>query len=171
MRWDLEINGEFVAMELSLDEDKLLLSDSSNRLQIQTRILSDVGGLRHIVALVNNRPLELFYRRDANDPLTVHYGGAKLTCRRTDAYSHQTAGQKKNALKDGEVRTVIPGKIVETMVKTGDQVDENQTLLIIEAMKMENEIRAPREGTVKNIFVKVGDSVEANAPLLKITSV
>jgi acetyl/propionyl-CoA carboxylase alpha subunit len=60
----------------------------------------------------------------------------------------------------------MPGKIVKIMVKPGDQVKANQPLLIMEAMKMENEMRSMHSETIKEIHVKPGDSVDAGANLI-----
>ncbi|MEJ2535534.1 MAG: acetyl-CoA carboxylase biotin carboxyl carrier protein subunit, partial [Calditrichia bacterium] len=53
-------------------------------------------------------------------------------------------------------------------VKAGDRIKANQTLIKMEAMKMENEIKADRDGVVKEVLVKVGDAVLENAPLIVI---
>ncbi len=58
-----------------------------------------------------------------------------------------------------EVTAPIPGSIVAIKVQVGDRVNEGDTLIILEAMKMENEVSAPASGTVKAINVAVGASV------------
>ena len=60
----------------------------------------------------------------------------------------------------------MPGKVVAVLVNEGDTVDKGQGLVIVEAMKMENEVRAPGEGEVKEIRVKVGESVESGQVLV-----
>lgn len=62
----------------------------------------------------------------------------------------------------------MPGKIVKILVEEGDEVTENQGLIIMEAMKMENELRAIRDGKVTKIMVGAGDTVEGNAKLISI---
>ncbi len=61
-----------------------------------------------------------------------------------------------------EVKAPMPGKILEVLVNAGDQVNEDDELLILEAMKMENPIYAPAGGTVKEIKVKANDSVDTD---------
>jgi biotin carboxyl carrier protein len=53
----------------------------------------------------------------------------------------------------------LPGLILEILVKEGDKVKAGEDVLIMEAMKMENEVQSPQEGTVKEIKVRRGDSV------------
>jgi biotin carboxyl carrier protein len=60
----------------------------------------------------------------------------------------------------------MPGKIVKVMVQAGDVVKANQPVLIMEAMKMENEMRASHEVKVKEVLVKAGDSVESGQKLV-----
>ncbi|MDA8124081.1 MAG: biotin/lipoyl-binding protein [Deltaproteobacteria bacterium] len=67
-----------------------------------------------------------------------------------------------------EVKAPMPGKILEVLVKVGDQVKEDDELLMLEAMKMENPIYAPADGTVKDIKVKASDSVETDQLLVVI---
>jgi acetyl-CoA carboxylase biotin carboxyl carrier protein len=67
-----------------------------------------------------------------------------------------------------EVKAPMPGKILEVLVKVGDQVKEDDEVIMLEAMKMENPIYAPAGGTVKEIKVKTGDSVETEQLMIVI---
>jgi biotin carboxyl carrier protein len=62
----------------------------------------------------------------------------------------------------------MPGKIVKIPVKTGDDVEAGQTLIIVSAMKMESEFRAKSAGKVKSIHVAEGDTVDANKVLIVV---
>jgi biotin carboxyl carrier protein len=68
---------------------------------------------------------------------------------------------------DKELRAGMPGKVIEIFVKVGDVVKANKPLLIMEAMKMENEMRSTAEVRVKEICVKQGDSVDSGQVLIK----
>jgi biotin carboxyl carrier protein len=59
----------------------------------------------------------------------------------------------------------MPGKIVRVLVKQGDQVHEGQGLIVVEAMKMENELKSPKSGTVAELHAQEGQPVEAGAKL------
>jgi len=59
-----------------------------------------------------------------------------------------------------EIRAIIPGRIVSVAVAPGDTVEAGQTLLAVEAMKMQNELRAPRAGTVTRVPMGAGSTVE-----------
>ena len=62
----------------------------------------------------------------------------------------------------------MPGKVVKVLVAPGDEVVLRQGLVVVEAMKMENELRAGRAGVVREVLVVEGASVEAGAPLVVI---
>jgi biotin carboxyl carrier protein len=66
------------------------------------------------------------------------------------------------------VTAPMPGKIVKVLVKPGDHVTARQGVIVIEAMKMENELRASRDGQVKDVHVAEGDLVEAGRLLTVI---
>jgi acetyl/propionyl-CoA carboxylase alpha subunit len=70
--------------------------------------------------------------------------------------------------KDGRVKAPIPGLIRRVLVEPGDRVEIGQTLLILEAMKMENEIRAPRSGTVRAVHTGPGEDVSYNQVLVEV---
>ena len=68
-----------------------------------------------------------------------------------------------------QVRAIIPGKVVAVSVKAGDAVAAGQQLLVVEAMKMQNELRAPRDGTVDRVGVSVGVNIEIGDLLVVIS--
>ena len=73
------------------------------------------------------------------------------------------------ALAAGEViKSPMPGNILKILVSQGQQVKEGETLIILEAMKMENEIVATRAGSVAQIAVSKGQVVETDTPLVVI---
>ncbi|MBJ03720.1 MAG: acetyl-CoA carboxylase biotin carboxyl carrier protein subunit [Euryarchaeota archaeon] len=71
--------------------------------------------------------------------------------------------------RSGTVSASMPGKVVTVEVSVGDSVEEGQTILILEAMKMQNEVVAPLSGTVSEVNCEDGLNVEANVPLVVIT--
>ena len=62
----------------------------------------------------------------------------------------------------------MPGNIIDIRVKAGDRVKKNQVILVLEAMKMENEIVAPADGTVLSVTASKGAMVNANEELVRI---
>jgi biotin carboxyl carrier protein len=82
------------------------------------------------------------------------------------AKPRRSGGRKKK--KSGTVSANIPGKVVTVEVAEGQRVEEGQVILILEAMKMQNEIQAPVSGTVATVHCSEGEAIEANVPLVVI---
>lgn len=87
-----------------------------------------------------------------------------------DERRHRLAHARGGFVVSGrqEIRAPMPGKIVRVLVKMGDAVAEGQGLVVVEAMKMENELRAPKSGTITELHAQEGSTVEMNAKLLVV---
>jgi biotin carboxyl carrier protein len=81
-----------------------------------------------------------------------------------------SAAPRTSAGEAGEIRAIMPGTIVQVSVAEGDIVAENDVVVVLEAMKMENELRAPSDGRVGAVYVHPGQTVEMNAVLVRIDS-
>ena len=93
------------------------------------------------------------------DTYLVDVGGRAHRVRLLDARRARAEGTR--GIGEREVRAAMPGKVVAVLVATGAAVTRGQGILVIEAMKMENEVVAPRDGTVQELRVKSGQTVEA----------
>ncbi len=69
---------------------------------------------------------------------------------------------------EGDLVTQMPGKVVKVLVEEGQEVKKGDTLLILEAMKMENEIKAGIDGKVKAIHVQAGDAIESGHLMMEL---
>jgi len=85
-----------------------------------------------------------------------------------DTKKASKGSKRPRATKEGDVTTSMPGTVVDVLVKEGDTVNAGDPVLIIEAMKMENEVQAPVGGTVNQVNVKKGDSVNPDEALMEI---
>ena len=79
-----------------------------------------------------------------------------------------TQSQRPKARKEGDVTTPIPGKVTSIKVNVGDKVNEGDTILTVEAMKMENEVHTPISGVVKKIHVRIGDTINPDETLVEV---
>lgn len=80
-----------------------------------------------------------------------------------------SASRKKNSQSAGSLISPMPGKIFKLLVVKGDKVKAGQTLLILEAMKMEHSIKAPTDGIVSDLFYNVGDIVDGGVALVTLS--
>jgi len=70
--------------------------------------------------------------------------------------------------KKQDIRTSMPGRVVKLFVEEGSKVKEGQPILVLEAMKMQNEIKSPQSGIIIKINPKAGDSVETGSLLFSV---
>jgi biotin carboxyl carrier protein len=98
----------------------------------------------------------------------VRHGAAKRTVVLTDPTRGGRESLRAGARGPENIVSVMPGKVVRVLVGKGDTVEAGQGLVVVEAMKMENEIAAPRAGKVAAVEVETGRPVEAGATLVVI---
>jgi biotin carboxyl carrier protein len=90
---------------------------------------------------------------------------------RVESERQRAANAAKRSSRGAHEKVLLspmPGRVVKVLVSKGAAVTVGQGLLVVEAMKMENEIRAKAAGTVTDVYVKVGDTVESNAKLIAL---
>ncbi|MBI5918251.1 MAG: sodium-extruding oxaloacetate decarboxylase subunit alpha [Nitrosomonadales bacterium] len=97
----------------------------------------------------------------------IEVSGGKSKGKKKSATAASASNRPRPSHK-GCVTTAMPGTIVEVKAKIGDKVEAGDGLLVIEAMKMENEIQAPQSGIVVSVHVKKGDSVAPDETLVEI---
>lgn len=95
-------------------------------------------------------------------------GGAKSGGKKKSALAANSGANRPRPTHQGCVTTAMPGTIVDVKVKPGDTVNAGDGVLVIEAMKMENEIQAPKSGIVVGVHVAKGDSVTPDETLIEI---
>ena len=98
----------------------------------------------------------------------VHIDGFRMPVGTRNGHDRRLRGRGAQATGTQKIAAPMPGKIVRVLVKPGDVVKLRQVLVVVEAMKMENELRATREGTVASVFVSEGQSVEAGTALVMV---
>jgi biotin carboxyl carrier protein len=127
------------------------------------------GPFLHSLRFEDGTQFNLTHHRNGNTH-ELSIAGANVVVEILDPLTLKRRSREDAGGTGGVVKALMPGRIVRIVVSQGDAVRKGQGLMILEAMKMENEILAPADGTVDEIFVAAGDTVEAGAPLLHITS-
>lgn len=80
----------------------------------------------------------------------------------------QILEKRGTKLQKKDIKTSMPGRIVKVFLKEGDKVKEDQAVLVLEAMKMQNEIKSPQTGIITRINLEAGDSAEAGTLLFTV---
>jgi len=104
--------------------------------------------------------------RVAGDEITI--GGHRFLFEIDDPRQWKRGGHRADAHGRASIAAAMPGKIVRVLVSVGDDVVAGQGIVVIEAMKMQNELKAPRNGRITGIEVMENDSVNAGAVLATI---
>jgi biotin carboxyl carrier protein len=112
--------------------------------------------------LVSDRSFDMDVVRDG-DELIVTSRGSSIRVALVDATrqaQRQRAARNLQAAGPVEVKAMMPGRIINVLVKPGDAVTHHQGLVVVEAMKMENELKSPKAGKVVEVKVIPGQTVE-----------
>jgi acetyl/propionyl-CoA carboxylase alpha subunit len=132
--------------------------------------LERVGDTARYSILLNQRPYDVFAEESPHGYHIVI--GSRTFAITTPALARGRRSGGPAAMEatteSGEwvLRSPMAGVIQEVRVQPGDEVEAGQPVIVIEAMKMQNELRARRAGTVKAVYASVGQRVEQGAPLL-----
>jgi biotin carboxyl carrier protein len=125
----------------------------------------------HTLSLIVDRvwPADASVAADrATGQLTVHVGGTAVPVVLNGRRRFGGKGDHDAGSGPQRVAAAMPGKVVRVPVAVGDAVKARQPVVVVEAMKMENELRASRDGVVAEIHAREGMSVEAGALLVVI---
>lgn len=114
---------------------------------------------------VDGRVFNVTLSRKA-DVRSVYVNGRRFQVERTAA--SRVSGQERGRSRRKDVSVSMPGRVVRILAEEGSQVMEGQPVMILEAMKMQNEIKAPRSGTLRRLGARAGVTVEAGAVLFTV---
>jgi len=124
----------------------------------------------HIYSLIKDNRSFTVDVTAKDDQYTVACEGKSVQLRLLDERRASRPGEGGGSGRDGGklIKSFMPGKVVEVLVQVGDEVTKDQGLIIIEAMKMENELRSTAAGKVKEIRVSPGQAVESGELLVEL---
>ena len=129
--------------------------------------LVSAGESLYALRYADGRQQLFLYRRDRNGT-TVDIAGKKVHVVIEDPLAARRFRSGDEGHGDSVIKAIMPGRVVRISVAPGDEVTKGSGLLILEAMKMENEISAPRDGRIAEVHVAPGATVEGGAPLVTL---
>ncbi len=112
------------------------------------------------LALVGNRAFDFSISADGDDLLMISRHGVNRVTLVDKARRRLKAAGERVITGRVELKAMMPGRVVNLLVKPGDEVAADQGVVVVEAMKMENELKTPKAGKVLEIRVSVGQAVE-----------
>jgi biotin carboxyl carrier protein len=164
MEFEYLVNQALHKIAIEKKGDRFVLRYRETSFEVDFKIISD-----NVYSLVIEGRSYLVYIAREKEKKFVFLGGQSRVILKP--------GQEDRRIERGEdredqgksiVTAPMPGKVIKINVSEKEAVRKNQTLAIVEAMKMENEIKSPVEGQVKKIFVAAGDLVDSEKPLLEL---
>lgn len=129
--------------------------------------LIEVGKFIRSLRLEDGTQFPLVHHRDG-DRHDISLGSSTVSVEIIDPIAARRRRRDDEMGATGVMKALMPGRVVRILVAKGDAVKKGSGLLILEAMKMENEIQASADGTVEEIFVTAGQTVEAGVDLITI---
>jgi biotin carboxyl carrier protein len=164
MKYVVTVNGQEV--EVTLEGPVVRVGDleaAASVVEIDGTPLRTVtiGGRVHRVLARRGKVAGLY---------TIHLGGFRFEVEALDERTHairQLAGSAARPAGPTSLAAPMPGLVVRVLVQPGERVHAGQGVVVIEAMKMENELRAPTAGVVRTVPVKAGSAVEKGAVLIE----
>jgi biotin carboxyl carrier protein len=162
-----EIEGQTQVIEIKRDGARVLAEIDGRRYTVEARAIE--SGL--YLLLSDGRVHECRVNRPptAGDALEVTTGTQAFSVKLTDPKRLRGA-QGSSSHTDGSAQIVspMPGKVVRVLVETGMEVEAGAGLIVVEAMKMQNEMKAPKAGKVISVNVTAGATVNAGEVLVVV---
>ncbi len=165
MELSIELNGRVRRVAIERVGERYRVADADGSCWVETSPVDDrtvsliVDGDRresHEVGYLEGREpgdLEIYLRTGVIQARIESLSRSRLRRR--------VSGETASKAGEARVTTPMPGRVVKVLVSPGDHVEARQGLVVIEAMKMQNELKSPKAGLVTSILVSVGASVEA----------
>ena len=165
MKYIVAVNGEEV--EIEVDGDQVSVGSVASNARISGREQSP----EHILMIGNEAHRILVRRGSSRGRYTLWVDGVRLEVEALDERSRairELAAATSGPSGPAPLVAPMPGMIVRVNVAEGERVQAGQGLVVMEAMKMENELRASASGAIKRVHVAPGTAVEKGALLLEM---
>jgi pyruvate carboxylase subunit B len=161
-------DGQESRVEVEHNGDGYTVNLEGQIFRIDSRATS--GAVRSLI--IGGRQFEVAVRHQDGGRYSVHHQGVIDEVEVLDPLTYLAEQGSASREKKGpqQVTAYMPGRVVAILVEEGAEVQAGQGLVVLEAMKMENEIQAQTAGVVRQVFVSSGQAVEGGDPLFEIDS-
>jgi biotin carboxyl carrier protein len=162
MKLTAEISGEKLELEVKQEGERVVAEVNDRRYEVEARAVASQPGVYLLLSegrVYECRVAQVGAKREA---VEVTIGSRAYAVALTDP-KRLRGGQSAGALHDGTAQIVapMPGKVVRVLVEEGTEVEAGAGLVVVEAMKMQNEMKSPKAGKVTSINVTVGATINA----------
>jgi biotin carboxyl carrier protein len=163
MPYIVTVEDKTFKVDLERQDNKFIVYLNSNPVEVTA---AEAGNPSHLSLIVGNKSYDV----TIENKNIISVNGEAFQVKIEDERVQQLARLRGKIVRIEEVYIAapMPGLVVEVEVGVGDRVKVGSGLIVIEAMKMQNELKAPREGVVKEVLVKKGMSVNGGDTLVVI---
>ncbi len=163
MTYDITIEGRNYRLELSRAEARWECRLDGRAIEIDA-----VLARRDVLSIIiDGKAYEIKRERTATD-MHLWVGSERYSAQVRDPRSLRSRGLADDGKGPRKLVAPMPGKVVRVLVKENAEVEAGQGLLVVEAMKMQNEIKSPKKGVVRKMVATEGESVSAGDVLVVV---
>jgi acetyl/propionyl-CoA carboxylase alpha subunit len=165
VEFEFLVNDVLQKISLEKKDKHYYFSDHNNTYTADIRYISP----NQISILVDGRSYLVYFAQDKDNRYFL-IGGQHFIVTEPSEEGGESFRRGEEITSEGTllVKAPMPGKVIKVNVAEKEKVRKNQTLAIVEAMKMENEIKASVDGTVKMIHIAEGDLVDSENPMIEL---
>jgi biotin carboxyl carrier protein len=164
MELEFNIQNKSHKLQLEFKDGRYKINLDDKEYAVDSTVVSD----NCLSLLVNGKAFTVYFA-EANGKKYVSIGGEQFCIEDAKPEAARASDTGPTGVDEAPVAaSPMPGKVVKILVKEGDEVEKGQGLVIVEAMKMENEIKSPVKGKVEKVNFRPGDLVDAAQPILEI---
>lgn len=138
------------------------ISLGKKRYQVSIERLSE----NEILLNIDGKIYNIIVNSNSLSSYSIFINGKFFSIEKKSAW--QMLESRRGTTKKKDIKTSMPGRIVKVLVEEGEKVKEGQAVLVLEAMKMQNEIKSPQSGIITKLNPRAGDSVEAGSLLFSV---
>src|SRR5208337_1146736 len=166
MRYLATLDGKEHEIEIEeLTADSFSISFGKNSFEADLRKV----GPASFSVIVDNRSFDFDVAREGEETVVASRSGStRLTVADASRRMARAAGKRREVSGRMEIKAAMPGRVVNVLVAQGDEVNAEQGIVVVEAMKMENEVKAPKAGKVVEVKVVAGQAVEKGQLMIVI---
>ena len=160
MKYEAEIDGRPAAIELEQSNGRVTARVGERSYEVEVIHLGEGAYL----IFAGDRVYEAMAWPDGSGALHINLRGRAFKAKVIDR-KHLRPATEQGAEGKQQLTAPMPGKVVRVLLKAGDKVAAGQGVVVVEAMKMQNEIKSPKDGRVIEVRVSEGATVNANQVL------
>jgi len=164
VEFEFLIDNILKRISLEKKEDRFIITDAEKIYEADIRFTSP----NVVSILIDGNSYQVYYAKDKEKQYIFFEGLQFLVQEPLESGEEFQEGEEKSKEDELKVTAPMPGKVIQINVSEKERVRKNQTLAIVEAMKMENEIKSSIDGRVKKVLVSVGELVDSEKPLIEL---